>query len=156
MTNLWSTSPGTPPYASLTWLHNGQVSGDNETGAYTLPGGTATPTNAATITRNLGAVVWLPTYDEWYKAAYYDAIAKLCYPYPTGTNMAPNNNLPSGDTGKSASFFNDGYTTSVLYYPMTDVGAYADSGSPYGTFDQGGHQVSSAACAAAHIMSATS
>lgn len=47
------------------WLHNGQGSGSTETGAYTLSGSTGT------ITKSVGATVWLPSENEWYKAAYY-------------------------------------------------------------------------------------
>jgi formylglycine-generating enzyme len=43
------------------WLHNGQGSGSTETGAYTLNG------NTGLITKNVGATVWLPSEDEWYK-----------------------------------------------------------------------------------------
>ena len=32
------------------WLHNGQLNGDTETGAYTLLGGTPTPSNGDSIT----------------------------------------------------------------------------------------------------------
>jgi formylglycine-generating enzyme required for sulfatase activity len=48
------------------WLHNGQGSGSTETGAYTLS------LNTGIITKNSGATVYLPSEDEWYKAAYYD------------------------------------------------------------------------------------
>jgi formylglycine-generating enzyme required for sulfatase activity len=48
------------------WLGNGQGSGSTETGAYTLSG------NTGIITKNVGATVYLPSEDEWYKAAYYD------------------------------------------------------------------------------------
>src|SRR6185437_10798780 len=47
------------------WLHNGQGTGDTENGAYTLQGGTPTPTNGNLITRNSGARWWLPSEDEW-------------------------------------------------------------------------------------------
>ncbi len=50
------------------WMMNGQGSGDMETGAYTLNGATSGIINA-----NIGAQVYLPTGDEWYKAAYYNA-----------------------------------------------------------------------------------
>jgi formylglycine-generating enzyme required for sulfatase activity len=40
--------------------------GSTETGAYTLS------LNTGTITKNSGANVYLPSEDEWYKAAYYD------------------------------------------------------------------------------------
>ncbi|REJ66979.1 MAG: PEP-CTERM sorting domain-containing protein [Planctomycetota bacterium] len=56
----------------------------------------------------------------------------------------PNNNLPSADTGNSANFRESGipgggYTTGDFDYPLTDVGEYGLSASPYGTFDQGGN-----------------
>ena len=55
------------------WLNNGQGTSSTETGAYTLgqlnPDGTpVTPP----LTHNAGSQVWLPTDNEWYKAAYYD------------------------------------------------------------------------------------
>jgi len=43
------------------WLHNGQGSGDTETGSYTLLGGTAIPSNGLTISRNVGAQYFLPS-----------------------------------------------------------------------------------------------
>ena len=49
------------------WLQNGQGSGSTETGAYTLNNairGTAPAVNS-------GASYFLPTEDQWYKAAYY-------------------------------------------------------------------------------------
>ena len=49
------------------WLGNGQGAGSTETGAYTLNGSTT-----GIITKNVGATVYLPSEDEWYKAAYYD------------------------------------------------------------------------------------
>ena len=48
----------------INWLHNGQGNGDTETGAYTLLGGTPTPTNADTLTRNAGAQYFMPSRDE--------------------------------------------------------------------------------------------
>jgi formylglycine-generating enzyme required for sulfatase activity len=53
------------------WLHNGMGSSETEKGAYTLLGGTPTPSNSGSITRNPGAKWWLPSEDEWYKAAYH-------------------------------------------------------------------------------------
>jgi formylglycine-generating enzyme required for sulfatase activity len=69
------TSMGDKPVNSVSWYdsarftnwrHNGQGAGSTETGAYTLSG------NTGIITKNVGATVWLPSEDEWYKAAYYD------------------------------------------------------------------------------------
>ena len=55
------------------WLQNGQLSGtagaaSTETGAYTLVGGQTSGTAPA---KNLGAQFYIPTENEWYKAAYY-------------------------------------------------------------------------------------
>jgi formylglycine-generating enzyme required for sulfatase activity len=118
------------------WLHNGQGSGGTESGVYNVSYGYSE-------SRSASAKFWIPSEDEWYKAAYYDPNAAggsgAYYDYPTSTDSTPNNNLPSADTGNSANFFDGGYTTGSSSYPMTDVGAYALSESPYGTFDQGGN-----------------
>ncbi|MDA0818462.1 MAG: SUMF1/EgtB/PvdO family nonheme iron enzyme, partial [Planctomycetota bacterium] len=50
------------------WMHNGQGAGGTETGAYTLVGGQTSGTAPA---RNPGAQFYIPTENEWYKAAYY-------------------------------------------------------------------------------------
>lgn len=119
------------------WLHNGQGGGDTETGAYTLLGGTPIPSNWQSITRNPGAKWWLPNDNEWYKAAYYDSVTRAFYDFPTGTDTPPTRNLPSADTGNSANFLLG--ATGKEFFPFTDVGAYMLSGSPFGTFDQGGN-----------------
>ncbi|MBM4174498.1 MAG: PEP-CTERM sorting domain-containing protein [Ignavibacteria bacterium] len=50
------------------WLQNGQGSSSTETGAYTLVGGQTSGTAPAV---NPGATFYIPTEDQWYKAAYY-------------------------------------------------------------------------------------
>jgi formylglycine-generating enzyme required for sulfatase activity len=124
------------------WLHNDQPTGaqdmsTTEDGAYTLNGANTSAALAA-VTRNPGARWWLPNEDEWYKAAYHknDGVTGNYWDYAIGTNIVPNNNLPSSDTGNSANY---NRTTGSGLYPMTDVGAYALSDSPYGTFDQSGN-----------------
>jgi formylglycine-generating enzyme required for sulfatase activity len=113
------------------WLNNGQGSGDTETGAYTLEGGTATPSNGTTVTRNSGAIVFLPSENEWYKAAYYDALSATYFDYPAGTDTATVCSAPTGTANHA--------NCSPAGVGLTDVGAYAGSASPYGTFDQGGN-----------------
>jgi len=121
------------------WLHNGQGSGNTETGAYTLLGGTPTPSNADSISRSAGAKWFLPSEDEWYKAAYFDGSTSAYFDYPTGSNTAPNNNLPAADTGNSANYIvGVNTTTGNLDYPYTPAGAYPLSDSRYGTLDQAG------------------
>jgi sulfatase modifying factor 1 len=126
------------------WLHHGQPSGaqgpsTTEDGAYTL-NGALTFDELFAITRNAHARWWLPSEDEWYKAAYHknDGVTGNYWNFPTATNSTPNNNLPSSDTGNSANYYDTNYATGSMPYPLTDAGAYKLSDSAYGTFDQGG------------------
>ncbi len=138
------------------WLHNGQGTADTESGTYTLLGGTATPSNGTTVTRNPAADYFLPTEDEWYKAASHDAAAGTAgtyFVYATGSNTPPVSDQP-GSNPAAVNFrfddgltngFNDGFavsgTTSLPSNanPFTNVGAYTNALSPYGTFDQSGN-----------------
>lgn len=142
------------------WLHNGQGSGDTETGAYTLLGGSPVPLFGDSITRNAGAKWWVPSEDEWYKAAYHknDGVTGNYWDYPTSTDLEPYSAMPPGtsapDASNTANFFkNDGVsngyddglavTGSPFYnFPtnyLTDVGSYTSAVGPYGTFDQAGN-----------------
>lgn len=126
------------------WLGTGST----ETGAYTLLGGTPVPSNWETVTRNGGAQVWIPSENEWYKAAYYDPSAggpaDDYWLYPMRSDAVPTSNTPGAGTNRGS--FDDGdfaVTQSGSYDPgqnyLTDAGAYTDSASYYGTFDQGGN-----------------
>jgi formylglycine-generating enzyme required for sulfatase activity len=114
------------------WLNNNQVPGSTETGAYTLLGSTVIPSNGDTFTRNAGAMVFLPSEDEWYKAAYYNPATQTYYKYPTSSNAIPTGTAPTA-TPNSANFYPNGP------YTLTDVGAYSGTTSPYGAFDMGGN-----------------
>ncbi len=113
------------------WLHNGQGSGDTETGAYTLLGGTPTPTGGLSITRNVGATWFLTSENEWYKAAYYDSTGSSYFDYPTVNNTAPTAETPPGGSNSA--------NWGVAVGDLTDVGAYPSSDSPYSTSDQAGN-----------------
>jgi formylglycine-generating enzyme len=113
------------------WLNNGQGSGDTETGAYTLLGGTATPSNGNSITRNAGATVFLPSESEWYKAAYYDSNTSTYNLYANSSSLVPT------ATGPTALANHANYNLAVGN--LTDVGAYSGTTSPYGAFDMGGN-----------------
>jgi formylglycine-generating enzyme len=113
------------------WLDNGQAPGSTETGAYTLLGGTPTPTNANSVTRNAGATVFLPSENEWYKAAYYNPATSSYFQYPTSSNTAPN------ATGPTSAPNSANYNNAVGH--QTAVGAYSGTTSPYGVFDMGGN-----------------
>ena len=116
------------------WLHNGQPSGaqddtTTEDGGYTL-----TPTGIAnnTVTRNPGALYFLPTEDEWYKAAYHDPATPNYFEFPAGSDVETACAVPAV-TPNTANCF-----SAVPGSLLADVGSYTGSPSPYGTFDQGG------------------
>lgn len=130
------------------WMHNGKGTGSTETGSYTLTGGTAVPSNAFTITRSAGATFVMPSDDEWYKAAYYKGGGTNAgyWTYATQSNTVPTSVAPPG-TANSANYkdpvtghvvdgsLTSNYGTTDL---LTDVGAYVNSVSAYGTYDQSG------------------
>jgi formylglycine-generating enzyme required for sulfatase activity len=116
------------------WLHNGQGTGSTETGAYTLLGGSATPTNGITVTRNLDAEVFLNSENEWYKAAYYDAPNLGYFDYPAGSNV-PMSCLALASSPNAGNC----WPATSPSGGLVPVGAYAQSGSPYDSFDQGGN-----------------
>jgi formylglycine-generating enzyme required for sulfatase activity len=125
------------------WMNNGMANGDTETGAYTLLGGTPTPTSPAAIVRNANAQVWLPSIDEWYKAAYYDPSkpgGAGYWDYPTASDTAPSNDLLNPDPGNNANFTGANLTSTLPgAVKLTDVGQFSNSASAYGTFDQAGN-----------------
>ncbi|MCL5103646.1 MAG: formylglycine-generating enzyme family protein [Armatimonadetes bacterium] len=75
------------------WINNGQGDSDTETGAYTLLGYDGE--DGRTIGRNAGAKWYLPSMDEWYKAAYYKGGGTSAgyWDYPTRSNTAPGNQI---------------------------------------------------------------
>jgi formylglycine-generating enzyme required for sulfatase activity len=115
------------------WLQNGQPTGaqgnaTTEDGAYTI---TSAGIANNSITRNAGATIFLTSEDEWYKAAYYDALSASFFDYPAGTDVQSTCALPSA-TGNIAN------CAGAVGAPIS-VGAYALSAGPNGTFDQGGN-----------------
>lgn len=121
----------------VNWLHNGQPigaqgPGTTEDGAYHDVG------NDTLFGRNAEAKYFLPTENEWYKAAYHDNLAGLAanyFEYPTGTNALPGKDpTETTNPGNNANF-----QATIGPYPRTVVGEFELSDSPYGTFDQGGN-----------------
>ena len=100
------------------WMVNGQGSGSTETGAYTLNGAIS-----GIVLANAGAQVYIPTEDEWYKAAYYNGATSTYSLYPNGQNS-----ITTADAN---------YANSVG--SSTNVGTYSSDPSSYGSFDQGGN-----------------
>jgi formylglycine-generating enzyme len=126
------------------WMQNGQGSGSTETGAYTLVGG---QTGGIAPKKNDGAQFYIPTEDEWYKAAYFSPVLNSgsggYYTYATQSNTDPGNAIGSGanqanyNNGVYSVTQSDSYSGSQNY--LTDVGAFTNSASYYGTFDQNGN-----------------
>jgi formylglycine-generating enzyme len=125
------------------WLHNGQPTGaqdasTTERGAYILDGANTDATLMA-VTRNPDAKYFLPTYNEWYKAAYFDPNkngpgSSGYWGYPTKSMTTPSWILSSTGTN------NANYRGYTLDPPnTTEVGTFAGSPGPFGTFDQGGN-----------------
>ena len=133
------------------WLHNGQptglqVAGTTEQGAYTLNGATS-----GIVLKNAGAQDWLPSESEWYKAAYYQPAAAGgdadgYWLYPTKSNSVPGNTIGGAANqgnfhdGADFSVTQSGSYSSTQNY-LTAGGAYSNSASYYGTFDQGGNVI---------------
>jgi formylglycine-generating enzyme len=139
----------------INWMNNGEGNADTENGSYTLLRGTSPPNPAnvnALISRNAGATIALPSEDEWYKAAYYDP-NKLgsgqpdYWTYATKSDILPSSGPPATHPANAGNYFSPttgyaltGDTTTgpvpngVLF--LTEVGAYTQSASAYGTFDQ--------------------
>lgn len=116
------------------WLHNGQPTGlqdatTTEDGAYTL-----TPEALFTgdVARNPTARHFVPSEDEWYKAAYYDPVARTYWEYPMGSDAEPTAESPPGGIN-SANF------SYAFGGDLTPIGSYPAATSPFGTFDQGGN-----------------
>ncbi len=137
------------------WLHNGQGSGDTETGAYTILGGQPTPANGPSIVRNAAATWFLPSENEWYKAAYYDPrdAAQGGPPgndhywlFPTQSDAQPfvaaaNAVGDISNPGVNVANYNGGANwNGATFGNITTVGSAGPmSVSYYGTFDQGGN-----------------
>jgi len=121
------------------WLHHGQPSGPQdstttEDGAYTLSPEVIFDNS---VTRNPAARFWLPSDDEWYKAAYHQPWEAGGDPgnywlYPTRSNDAPFSEPPPGGVNSANACCETGRMA-------TEVGAYLNSPSFYGTFDQAGN-----------------
>ena len=137
-------------YVSVCRYCNWLMTGDTEKGAYDL---SVTPPR-----RLKGATYFLPTDDEWYKAAYYDcSIVRLFglfdwkrgkyWKYPTRSDEIPTQDQANFERGDCLSPLaltpqSNNQTTKQSnnsYYYLADVDAYADSPSPCGALQMGGN-----------------
>jgi formylglycine-generating enzyme required for sulfatase activity len=114
------------------WMSNGQGAGSTETGAYTLLNG---QTTGNAVAANPGAAFYIPTENEWYKAAYYSPNyggtgVGGYYAFATQSSTDPGTTI--GSNPNQANYNN-------AIGRATDVGSFSGSGSFYGTFDQSGN-----------------
>jgi sulfatase modifying factor 1 len=144
------------------WLHNGRPSGaqgnaTTERGTYTLTGATivaaGTDATHGANGRNAGARFWLPSENEWYKAAYHDPVDAGAdangtidyWLYPTKSDGAPmvatadlDGNIDN-DTANIANY-NRGADWNGQDGNVTTVGSGGPgSASYYGAHDMGGN-----------------
>ena len=118
----------------INWLENGQPMGPQ--GAGTTENGTYAISDGISEVRAANANYFLPTEDEWYKAAYHqpqaaDGDVDDYWFYPTQSNTEPIAEAPIG--GANSANFN------LAALGHTDAGAYSDTTSYYGGFDFGGN-----------------
>ena len=126
------------------WLMNGGTSSSStETGAYTLIGG-QTSGNAPAV--NSGATFYVPTENQWYKAAYYKGGSTNAgyWDYATKSDTAPTavtaGSTGIGSSGSTGNFAN--YNSSADWNGQdgnaTTVGTNGGA-SAYGAFDMSGN-----------------
>ncbi len=146
------------------WLENGQPTTGieniktTEEGSYTLNGDTDLFGESGSETKNPGSIWWIPTEDEWYKAAYYDPTLNEqtgnYWGYATRSNNPPGNvigatpdqanYIVNGNGNDNANVSGTGYSvtqnpifSSTQNY-LTPVGSFTASASFYMTYDQSG------------------
>ena len=145
----------------VNWLENGQPIGmqgasTTEAGTYTLNGATS----GVGFNRNANVTYSLPSENEWFKAAYYQPVAKGgpsgtggYWAYPTSFSTLPASQNGNATNANSANFYyndflangyNGGYavnnsTALPTGSALTTAGAYTLADSYYGTFDQAGN-----------------
>jgi formylglycine-generating enzyme required for sulfatase activity len=150
------TNMGNKPVNSVTWfdaarvsnwLHNGATSTSSmESGAYTL--NNAFTGNAVAL--NTGARFFIPSENQWYKAAYYKGGSTTAgyWAYATQSNSVPtsvsaiggNGGTGNGSAGNSGNFanYNRGADWNGQDGNVTTVGTNGGP-SAYGAFDMSGN-----------------
>lgn len=118
----------------VNWLENGQPTGPQ--GVATTEDGSYAISDGLSETRASGASFFLPSEDEWYKAAYHQPFAAGgdtddYWLYATQSNTASTATTPTA-TPNSANFLG-------VVGDTTDVGAYTGTTSYYGGFDFSGN-----------------
>ncbi len=128
------------------WLHNGRLANPAllESGAYTLNNATT----GVGFIKNAGATYWVPSEDEWYKAAYYKGggVSAGYWIYPTKSDSDPtfvtasSTGVGSAGLGSTANSIN-GAQVADWNGQVGNVTTVGSNGGPsaYGTYDMGGN-----------------
>ena len=143
---------GSKPAANMTWYEcaafvNWLNESTNHQKAYDLTrtgsawtmnlwsSGQAWQLDGENLYRHKDAYYFLPSEDEWYKAAFHknDGVTANYWDYATGSNTIPDGIDFAGDTAFDAVFYDGG--SSLQPNGVTNVGV----GSAYGTFGQDGN-----------------
>lgn len=138
----WS---GSQPVAEVSWNEaamfcNWLTTGNADSGYYTINGSVVTP-NA--LSHNAyaalyGTTYFIPTDNEWYKAAYYNGNTGIYYTYPTGSNTVPT--AVTGGTAPGTAVFGGIGVNGIVVQPSAPANVDNAGGlSPYGTMGQGGN-----------------
>lgn len=123
------------------WMHNGQPTGAQNTtttedGAYQISQGTA-------AVRKAGATWFVPSIDEWYKAAFYKGGGTNAgyWSYAAKSNTAPTRQAAPGTSHPGGSVWEAPVWGAPGSGGPIAVGSYnaGDSVGPYGTYDQAGN-----------------
>lgn len=108
-----------------------------ETGTYTLVGG---QTSGSVAARNAGAKIFLPSADEWTKAAFYSPATQSYTKWPTQSETIPTATLPTANEQiTAANTANYNPQTAGVTTKMTNAGTYVNTTSTYGLFDMAGN-----------------
>ncbi len=138
---------GNQPAATISWYEaaafvNWLNTSTGKTAAYDLAwngsawsmnlwsSGQAWTAGGTNLYRNKDAFYFLPSENEWYKAAYYNPGGSNYFLYPTGSDTAPTAVASGTNVG------------TAVYDGVASVPAIVDSAgglSPYGTMGQGGN-----------------
>ena len=121
----------------------GTTEGDHKTGAYDtreLGGCSPGDPQKAPTRRNAGARFWIPSVDEWHKAAYYDPhrYGGRYWLYPHRSDAPPHPDPPPG-TSHSANYSDAGRLALGAPFYLAKVTDYAFAQSPYGALQMGGN-----------------
>ncbi|MDX9974729.1 MAG: SUMF1/EgtB/PvdO family nonheme iron enzyme [FCB group bacterium] len=128
------------------WLHYGKTEGTDTEGAYDTRAFPKSPDELVDPgrlpqRRNAKALFWIPSEDEWYKAAYFDPALygeRRYYDYPVRTWTTPENVPPEAGSPHAANFFLNQFSLGKPYF-LSEAGSYTLASSYYATHDQGGN-----------------